>query len=208
MMAKWKNKILLLAVLMGLIGMMPSFAGDSKISWDWKPSWFDKGDCGPNSLYVLMNLCGKKVSLQEVKKHLPFDSVKGCSLEAMQHAADELDFPIEARFVKPGDVSRIPRPFILHGITSKEKNLGHFIVVVNFDVQKRNYTLIDPVRETYTVNPESSLLGNYSGYVLVPQRQTDKMWNVLAGVFLLLAGLAAFGTVWRQKSLTRTAVVN
>jgi hypothetical protein len=65
------------------------------------------------------------------------------------------------------------------------------------------------VRETISRNPESSLLSNYSGYVLVPQRQTDKMWNVLAGIFLLLAGFAAFGTIRRrQKSLTRTAVVN
>jgi ABC-type bacteriocin/lantibiotic exporter with double-glycine peptidase domain len=160
--------------------------------WDWKPVWLDKGDCGPNALYVLMNLEGKKISLAEVKKHLPFDPVKGCSLEAMKTAADVFDLPVEVRFVKPGDVSRIPRPFILHGITSKEKNLGHFIVVVDFDVQKRNYTLIDPVRETYTVNPESSLLHNFSGYVLIPGSSENRFWNRLFDLSFMVTGITVF----------------
>lgn len=169
--------------------MIPVFAEDNKVSWEWKPSWFDKGDCGPNALYVLTNLCGKKVSIQEIKKRLPFDSVKGCSLEAMQKVSAELGFPLEARFVKPSEISKVPRPFIIHGITSKEQQLGHFIVVVDFDSAKRNYTLIDPVRETYTVNPEASLLHNFSGYVLIPSASADRFWNRLFGLSFIVTGI-------------------
>ncbi|GHT13542.1 hypothetical protein FACS1894170_09650 [Planctomycetales bacterium] len=196
-----KNRTLsisfILAVLFSFTGWALCNEPDTA-TWDWKPTWLDKGDCGPNALYVLMNLEGKKVALAEVKKHLPFDPVKGCSLESMKTASDVLGFPVEVRFVKPSDVSQIPCPFILHGITSKEKHLGHFIVVINFDSQTRNYTLIDPVRETISRNPEASLLNNFSGYVLVPQRKTDRAWNILAGVFLLLAGIVSFGIVWRS----------
>ncbi|GHT11460.1 hypothetical protein FACS1894170_05060 [Planctomycetales bacterium] len=147
-MPKWKNKILLLAIIAGIFGITPLFAEKSEICWDWKLSWFDKGDCGPNARYVLLNLCGKKVTIQEVKQRLPFDSVKGCSLEAMQKVAAELGCPIEARFVKPSVISKVPRPFIIHGITSKEQQLGHFIVVVDFDSAKRNYTYLSSLFAT------------------------------------------------------------
>ncbi|MGL4594288.1 MAG: hypothetical protein ACRCUY_06125, partial [Thermoguttaceae bacterium] len=35
--------------------------------------------------------------------------------------------------------------------------LGHFVVAVDYD-KKKNYALIDPVRETFGWNPEGSVL--------------------------------------------------
>ncbi|MDR0705967.1 MAG: hypothetical protein LBF88_13425, partial [Planctomycetaceae bacterium] len=148
--------------------------------------------------YVLMKLEGYNVTLQQVKELVPLDSVKGCSMETLISASKKLGVPVEARFVKSKELSKVPRPFILHGITSQEKNWRHFIVVVDFDKKKNIYTLIDPIRETYTRNPESSLLHGYSGYILIPQYPSSKKWNTMAGCSLILCGLWILGIMIRR----------
>jgi hypothetical protein len=168
-------------------------------TWNWIPEWRDQADCGPNALYVLMKLEGHNVTLQQVKKLVPLDPVRGCSMETLISASKKLGVPVEARFVKPGELSKVPRPFILHGITSQEKNLGHFIVVVDFDKKKKIYSLIDPIRETYTRNPESSLLHGYSGYLLIPRYSNIWKWNMLSGVSLTLCGLGLLVILYRRK---------
>jgi len=179
------------------------------VTWNWMPEWRDSADCGPNALYVLMNLEGHKVKLEDVKKLIPLDPVTGCSMEALIEAVAKLGFVLEARFVKPGDVHKLSRPFILHGITSQEQNLGHFIVVVGYDSKERNFALIDPVRETYGWNPESSLLYGYSGYVLVPKYSFVLRWNFFAGMVLIIFGLGYFVFfcrhyyAWQSRNMCR-----
>jgi ABC-type bacteriocin/lantibiotic exporter with double-glycine peptidase domain len=149
-----------------------------------------------------MNLEGHTVKLEDVKKLVPLDPIQGCSMETLINAAAKLGFALEVRFVKPEDISRLPRPFILHGITSQEKHLGHFLVVADFDPKKRNFALIDPIRETFGWNPESSLLYGYSGYVLVPKHPFIWQWNLFAGVSLILCGFACFLLLYRRYRTT------
>ncbi len=187
--------------LLLFIAMQPvSFAIEpTSGTWSWRPSWRDHADCGPNALYVLMNLEGHSVKLEDVKKQVPLAPVKGCSMETLIEAAEKLGFSLEARFVKPGDVSKMSRPFILHGVTSHEKDLGHFVVVVDFDSNKRNFALIDPIRETFGWNPETSVLYDFSGYVLVPKYPVSRRWDFLAGVSLICCGLGCFLLVYRTR---------
>jgi hypothetical protein len=70
--------------------------------------------------------------------------------------------------------------------------------VVDFNSKERNYALIDPIRETFGWNPESSVLYNYSGYVLVPKYPTARKWNTLAGLSLLICGLGCLILFWRH----------
>jgi hypothetical protein len=168
-------------------------------TWNWMPEWRDQADCGPNALYVLMKLERYNVTLDQVKKLIPLDPIKGCSMESLILASEKLGFPIDARFVKPNDLSKVPRPFILHGITSQEKNLGHFLVVADFDKKKKNFALIDPIRETYGWNPETSVLRGYSGYILIPRYSNVWKWNVISGVTLMLCGIGIFVIVYRKK---------
>jgi len=156
---------------------------------NWIPEWLDKGSCGPNALYILMNLEDKKISLQEVKQHLPFDSTTGCTLEEMKVAADLLGFPVEVHFVKPSDLSKVPRPFILHGITSREQKLGHFIVVVDYNSKNHNYAQIDPIRERFSWNHESSIMHNFSGYVLLPKMSKALFWDRVSSFSLIATGI-------------------
>jgi ABC-type bacteriocin/lantibiotic exporter with double-glycine peptidase domain len=169
-------------------------------TWNWIPAWRDQADCGPNALYILMKLEGYNVTLAEIKELVPLDPVKGCSMETLLHASEQLGFTIEARFVKPGEVSKLPRPFILHGITSHENNLGHFIVVVDYDKKKNIYAQIDPYRETFGWTPEPSVLYGYTGYVLVPKYPVSKKWNFFAGMSLILCGFRVFCFTYRRKA--------
>ncbi|MDR1492370.1 MAG: hypothetical protein LBT05_06590, partial [Planctomycetaceae bacterium] len=146
-----------------------------------------------------MKLEGHNVTLKQVKELVPLDPVRGCSMETLIYASKKLGFPVKARFVKSGELSKVPRPFILHGITSQEENLGHFIVVVDYDKKKKIYTLIDPIRETFTRNPESSLLYGYSGYILIPLYSSSKKWNTITGCSLILCGLGILIILYRRK---------
>ncbi|MDR2642688.1 MAG: hypothetical protein LBC74_07830 [Planctomycetaceae bacterium] len=163
------------------------------------PKWRDQADCGPNALYVLMKLEGYNVEIEQVKKLIPLDPIKGCSMESLIRASAELGFPVEARFVKPSNLSKVSRPFILHGITSQEKNIGHFIVVVDFDKKKKNYALIDPIRETFGWNPETSVLHGYSGYVIVPKYSSNRKWNIISGVTLIVCGIGVLVLLYLKR---------
>jgi len=196
--------MLRLAILCLLCSAQCCFASDNEINaetWNWMPAWRDSADCGPNALYVLMNLEGHSVKLEDIKRLIPLDSVKGCSMETLINAAAKLGFSIEALFVKPGDIHKLPCPFILHGITSREKNLGHFIVVADFDAKKRNFALIDPIRESFGWNPESSLLYGYSGYVLVPKYSVAWRWNFFARIAMILCGFGCLILIYRRYRL-------
>jgi ABC-type bacteriocin/lantibiotic exporter with double-glycine peptidase domain len=168
-------------------------------SWNWMPVWRDQADCGPNALYVLMKLEKYNVTIEHVKKLIPLDPIKGCSMESLIDASKKLGFPIEAKFVKPGNLSKIPRHFILHGITSQTKNLGHFLVIADFDKKKKHYALIDSFRETYAWNPEAFVLYGYSGYILIPRYSNSWKWNVVSGVTLIVCGVGIFIIICRKK---------
>jgi ABC-type bacteriocin/lantibiotic exporter with double-glycine peptidase domain len=178
--------------------------------WFWKSTWLDKGDCGPNSLYILMRLYGKNVTLQDVKERLYFDAVKGCAFSEISDAANGFGFSVEIRFVRPNELSQVQRPFILHGITSREKNIGHYIVVVDFDSKKRVYTFIDPMLESYTQNPEASVPYNYSGYVLIPQYTAPHFWNMLTGFCLITIGIISVVLIvfYRKEISIGNTIVN
>ncbi len=62
-------------------------------------------------------------------------------------------------------------------------------MAVDYDTKKGNYTLIDPIRESFGKNPEESVFMGFSGYVLVPKYPSARKWNLIAGTSLILCGL-------------------
>ena len=147
----------------------------------WIPKWREKGDCGPVALYILLSIEGKKITLERVKKAVPPDAVKGCSMSSLLRAAGAFGLPMDVRFVRPGALAGAPCPFILHGITSQEKNLGHFLIVVDFDSKAQRFAVIDPARESFEWFPEKSILSGYSGYILTPRASSSGMWSTIIG---------------------------
>ncbi len=159
----------------------------------WEPRWREQGDCGPVCLFLLMRILDKQVTLHEVKRHIPFDAKQGCSVQSIQDAAQELGLPIDVRFVNPRELGKIPCPFILHGISSIEKNRGHFILVVDYAPEEHSYRGIDIETESLAWGSEAALLNTYSGYALVPKRQLAQRWTPWAGwAFVVAVGAFLF----------------
>jgi hypothetical protein len=191
----------------GQLGKSPKAAARLPKGLRFEPVWRQRGDCGPLSLYVLMRLEDRGVSVQEVEKVLPFDPERGCSLADIARAADALDFPTELRFVNPRDLPNVPFPFILHAAGSLETGTGHFLVVVGYSPEERLYQVIDTSYETFRSQTEESVCRDFSGYVLLPKsRFGGLIGSPAAGLILVGAGcilaLVSIGPWLMRKSRT------
>ena len=206
----WVAACLALFVLLLAVGGAALDAQDEQgpAPFLWKPPWKQRGDCGPISLFALLKLEDRNVTLREVEERLRMDPVHGCSLESLAQVSKALGLPVEVRYVNPAEVTKVPRPFILHGIAEKKANTGHFVVVVDYDQRRRNLTVIDPVRERLLVVPLDSLLVSYSGYVLVPKENKEQRWSRWTGVVALVGGSilvlsACVQLMWKLTSTRR-----
>jgi hypothetical protein len=187
-------------------------AGGDLGGFDWLPPWRRKADCGPQSLFALMRLQGAdNVSINDVAGLVDVNPSHGCSIVDLHRAAGALGLPTEILFVNPNDLERIPRPFILHGISTVGKNLGHFSIVVDYNRENREYAMIDPIFESFGWYPERSALHGFTGYVLVPVQPVGMRWWRWIGwsmtivgacsflIWAVIAGRAAFG---RQRDVS------
>lgn len=163
----------------------------------WKPEWRTKGDCGPCALFILMALTGHEQPYSEVKRRISIDPDKGCSMMAMRQAAAELGFPVEVRFVNPKDITKIPRPCIIHGIISVQSGVGHFLILVDYHPESDTFDVIDPDYERFSPVKADSLLSTFSGYTIV---SAERRWSVLermpGWLLLLPMTLAAMAMAW------------
>jgi len=182
---------------------------DDKGEWLWKPAWLERNACGPNSLFVLLKLLGKDVTLGEVKELVKCDPVLGCTMADMSDAANALGVPSDVRFIRPTELAAVPVPYILHGTSGLKAKTGHFVVVVGRDDVKHNLATIDPMRESFQWNPESGFASDFSGYILVPRRHSVSRSSVLLvlGLTLLSSGLVwRYGTAEKRASLATVAM--
>lgn len=170
---------------------------DDKGEWLWKPAWLEMNACGPNSLFVLLKLLGKNVTLDQVKDRVKCDPVRGCTMADLSDAASAFDVPADVRFVHPNELADVPFPFILHGISGLKAKTGHFVVVVGRDSVKQNLATIDPMRETFQWDPERGFVSDFSGYILVPRRHSVARPTVLLALGLTLISI---GSVWRYRT--------
>lgn len=159
-------------------------------SMRWEPSWRDPGDCGPLSLYILMKLSGRSVSVEEIKARTPWDAKTGCSLETLLETSSQLGFPAEVRFVNPKDLAEVPRPFILYTQGSLERGVGHFAVVVEHSKSERRFATIDTTFGNVFWFKEDDLRVASSGYVLLPFSNFDAKWKYITGINLICCGVA------------------
>lgn len=175
---------------------------DDKGEWLWKPTWLEMNACGPNSLFVLLKIAGKSVTLGQVNELVRCDPVRGCTMGDLSDAADALGVRADVRFVRPDELAAVPVPYILHGVSGLKAKTGHFVVVVGRDGVRHNLATIDPMRESFQWWPERGVLSDYSGYILVPRRHSAARSSVW-----LALGLTLLSTVlvWRYRTVGRRA---
>jgi hypothetical protein len=173
---------------------------DDKGEWFWKPTWLETNACGPNSLFVLLKVLGKNVTLDQVKDRVKCDPVRGCTMADLSEAASALGVPADVRFVRPNELADVPFPFIIHGVSGLKAKTGHFRVVVARDSEKQLLATIDPMRESFQWNPEKGFISDYSGYIFVPRRHSVPRSSVLLAFGLTLLSI---GLVWRYRTAGR-----
>lgn len=178
-------------------GANGSRVADVPADMKFEPSWRERGDCGPLSLYALMRLCGFQTTIQEVKRVLPFDSDVGCSLADVALAAAALGLDADVRFVNAQAIPTVPRPFVLHATGSLQRGIGHFTVVVGYSPESRLYSVIDSDLGGTDLRTEDAVLRGYSGYLLVPE-QAQYGWLRL----ILSAVLTCMGQVFSAIALS------
>lgn len=183
--------------------------GERDVPADMKfePSWRERGDCGPVSLYALLRLCGFRSTIREVKQALPFDSDVGCSLAAVARAASALGLDASIRFVNSRDVLSIPRPFMLHSTGSIQRGIGHFTVIVGYSPATRLYSVIDADFGGTDLRTEDAVLRGYSGYVLVPEQAQYGPTRFILSALLSCVGqifaVLALSACWRSHSRSK-----
>ncbi|MDR1480600.1 MAG: hypothetical protein LBJ00_16850 [Planctomycetaceae bacterium] len=164
-----------------------------KSEWDIAPKWRERGDCAVNSLFMLLKIEGKNVRLEDLKNSIEIDPDYGSSFNALKDVAMLYGLELEIRFVKPNDLSRLKGPYIIHGTTSHEKNIGHCLVVIGYDKSLRNFTIIDPILGKYESKREAVVKQGFSGYVLIPRFSSARFWDRLAGFSFIFTGLILLG---------------
>jgi type II secretory pathway pseudopilin PulG len=163
---------------------------DDKGEWLWKPAWLEMNACGPNSLFVLLKLLGKNVTLGQVNELVKCDPILGCSMADLSNAASALGAPADVLFVRPDELADVPFPFILHGTSGLKAKTGHFYIIVGRDRAKHQLAVIDPMLELFTWSSEGPILSEYSGYVLVPRCRPVVPPFLLLAVGLVLLSAA------------------
>lgn len=165
----------------------------------WEPPWRKKADCGPISLYVFARLIGLEVAFDRIERQIQVDPVRGCTLDQLCRAADEMGLSAEARFVQPDDLTTVPFPCILHGIDGLGAGAGHFLVLTGYSGSRRQFAAINPSTELFGWVPEASVRQLYTGYVLVPTSTAERFWRRCAGLLLVFACAVALGIqLWRD----------
>ena len=158
--------------------------------FSWKPAWRRKGDCGVCSLFALMAVCGQKATFSEVAERIPVDPREGCSMLAMCQAANDLGFPVEARFVNPRLVTTIPLPCIIHGSPRDHDEAGHFLLLVDYNQATDSFDVFNPLVEESRRLSVPSVMRQFSGYAVFPLAKRWDSWDsALDRALLLLAAL-------------------
>jgi ABC-type bacteriocin/lantibiotic exporter with double-glycine peptidase domain len=194
----WK---LALVASIVLLSLSAEAARDTKQilprSWQFEPTWREKGDCGPASLYVLMRLMGRNVSLADVKGVIRINPETGCSLADIAAGADALGVTAEIRFLKPQDISRLTFPCILHVNGSLKTGAGHFFVVAAYYPDKHELAVVDTDFDMLRPLSEREFFQDFSGYALLA-KDANAGWSRNVAVYLIgvgsfLALLSLFG---------------
>jgi ABC-type bacteriocin/lantibiotic exporter with double-glycine peptidase domain len=157
----------------------------------------------------MMRLHERHLTIDEVKRVIPFDPDRGCSLADLERGAEALEFPVETRFVNPRDLDKLPFPFIVYTEGSLERQIGHFDVIIAYHPEERKYSIIDSTFGTVHKVGQEAILKNYTGYVLLTRRPLESQTSHVLGLFFISlacvsSGIAIF--LFRKKKVTANGI--
>lgn len=173
--------------------------------------WQSGPYCGANCIYIVLRLCGRPVSHEDVRRQLPTEG-RGASMLDMARVLDSERLPSKIVRVGPGTLAREPMPLIAR-LEPRGPESGHFVVIYGVNPHNGQLEVMDGTSGTFgSVAPEQ-FDRDFSGEAIVPTR-TD--WSRLAvaasktclAIELVLGlGLGA-AMLWVSRRGRRTGAVS
>jgi hypothetical protein len=201
--------MLILLCPFGLCGQTASFA-DRSTSIDSGSAM----ECGPNSLYVFLKMCGSTTVQLDVMHRLPISSI-GASLLTLRDAAERYEIPAEIRHFHSGAVDSVPVPAIVQLRVSADTDVPNHFCVLYKHAKNHAYLIDGSTGREYKLS--DIVFGTtWTGYTLI-RRQSfgEKAYGVLNSKQLFLSilcldfftiGFAAYILVrrtWNILALTK-----
>ena len=165
------------------------------------PDETTKLDCGVNSLFVLLQLQGRSVSLDSLLRALPRRHDDGYSMAELAAASKSVGLPLEGVVFAKGDRA-LDRPAIAFLNDAKG---GHFAVLRPVGTTGTMVQTIDPPSAPWIGDYDQVLAAKpWTGRILIPRRPwlTRHAWLVIA---ISVCGLMLFTVaLLRRSRLTKT----
>jgi hypothetical protein len=189
--------VVLLAALPALAGPRPTAATDAD------PPDFTlraRRECGLNSLYVLLRLCGHPVQYERLKAALAI-APNGSSLLQLRDAARVVGARTAIGKGTLEDLTRTRLPVLAHLDVSpfydadRNEPYGHFVVVLGREGD--DLRVLDGSFGMITLYPLSKFAARWSGHVLTYEGTAGLPWQPWAGVLAVIAGWLLWRWQWR-----------
>ena len=172
----------------------------------WAPSSFSAHDeftppdCGVNSLYMLLDLVGSDVSLEELRANLPARDDNGYSMLELRDAAYRCGQPVSGGLLTTATLP-LDRPAVAYFDSLNSKS-GHFVVLMPVGAMGKMVQIIDPPYHPRIVDYSTIMPNGLPLKILYP----TSTWRLYAiagsvGFALLLAGVLALKRIHRRRPL-------
>ena len=156
-----------------------------------EPTMANDTICGPNSLYLFLNLNGIKVDRSIVQKYKPTHP-DGMSLEELSNASQLLGLKGSIRKISLQELShQFDSPFIAYLVTPEKK---HYVVVIG--MTPKHVTFIDGTTGEQITTTNKWLSNSWSGFVLVRQSTYSWLWTYLP---TLIFGLMLVSRIFKHS---------
>jgi hypothetical protein len=167
-------------------------------------------ECGLNSLYLLLRLCGHDVTFEQTREAVPIGP-SGTSLLELQQAASRLGARTTMSRCSMAELVQVPKPVIAHlhpEMPDSQADAGHFVVVVRADKDG-----VEAIDSTFAASFHYSVAhfeSVWSGHILAPA--PPQTWarplalTVVVGIWLGMGLACWWGRVSRRVKVAPAAL--
>lgn len=173
-----------------------------------RPHWRSGPYCGVNAAYALLSLLGGDASYEHVRSQIRVSDA-GSSITDIRDFLCGEGFEVTVVRANPSELVRTPAPFIAHFERDERQaympsGRGHFVVVISADRSAIRY--IDGATAAIENRATQDFVRNWSGYLLVPQRNSY-YGPILQTVGFSIVALLGIRVAWKRRRSRADAVV-
>jgi ATP-binding cassette subfamily B protein RaxB len=160
--------------------------------------WREDRNCGPNALYVLLFMCGKKPEYHALLSRFALTE-RGASVADVARVAGESGVPLVPLRAKASALGSFPMPAIVH-CHNPDRDGGHYLVLLAVN-EDDTFTVLGPITGKMQRLSQGDFYDQWTGVILV---RSDR-WNDNRLDWFLLVSSGALAMlfvgvcVWRRR---------